>query len=129
MTNTGNKLIDTSVLVAFFNKDDDFHKDAIDVIKNLTSSVILLETVLNETLALLRKRISKEVATKAAKEFSRSTLFEMFISSDIVIKRSLNLFIDNKAKYSFTDCVVVTEAKERKATVLGFDKHFREFAL
>jgi len=131
MTLIGNTypLIDSSVLIAFFNGTDDFSQMAKRLISNQETPVIVLSAIAHESLALIRKRVSKQVATQAANQLLNSPFFILQTSGQEIISESLALFIKKKAKYSFVDCLVITEAQLKKSSVLTFDKHFKDFDL
>lgn len=131
MTPTGkvSSSIDTSVLVAFFNRDDEYFSQAKAIIAAQTVPVVLLDVVLHESLALLRKRVSKKVAVEAATQLFHSDFFEFHLSDETIITDALTLFISRKGKYSYADCVITTHTQQLKLPLLSFDPHFRELGL
>lgn len=126
---TGNPIafIDTSVFVAFFNKHDQYHKQALNLLVLQKTPIFILDAVLHESLALLRKRVGKDVAIQAAQYLQDSYFCTLFISPKSMLIKALALFIEKRGKYSYTDCILFLEAKLRDGGVLSFDRHFRDF--
>jgi len=128
---TGNNtaIVDSSVLVAFFNRNDEFFDRANEILASQKAPLLLQDIVFHETVALLRKRVSKSVATKAAQELTTSAFFRLQIGTLEVVAEAVNLFVEKKAKYSFADCVIVVVALRQKMPVISFDRHFRDFKI
>ena len=131
MTPTGNlsSIVDSSLLIAFFNKEDELFSRSKALLKSQESPLVIIDAVLHETLALLRKRVGKKIAHKAAEQFLDSAFFNIHFSGETVLKNALELFIAEKARYSFADCVIITEARIQKIPILTFDRHFKNFDL
>lgn len=128
---TGNPLVfvDTSVFVAFFNRQDQYHKQALDLLVLQKNPIFILDAVLHESLALLRKRVGKDVAVQAAQQLQDSHFCTLFISPKNMLIKALSLFIEKRGKYSYADCILVLEAQSRDGGILSFDRHFRDFEI
>lgn len=122
-------VVDTSVLVAFFNGEDLFFKEATAILGKSQWPLMLSESVANETLALLRKRVDKNTAISAAAQMQDPLLFDWMFSEKEEINTVLGQFIQYKAKYSYVDLVVALIAKKMQGCVLTFDSHFRELGV
>lgn len=125
---------DTSFLVAFYNKDDDRHKQVRifmgELIADKTdANFIITDYIFDETLTTILCRGGKRLAIEAAEKiFSSSSISIMTIDPEI-FGQAYDLFIDYAdQEWSFTDCSSIaflrTYFAEHPISVATFDKHF-----
>lgn len=119
-------IVDTSVLVAFFNKKDGFFDKASETLKRQDWPLVLIEPVVNETLALLRKRVNKQTAVAAAAQMQNLLLFDLVIPEREEVDRAMAMFIKHGGKYSYVDLVVTLITERLSGKVLTFDSHYQE---
>lgn len=118
-------VIDTSVLLAFFNETDDFHHQAVRLIVSTAKPFILLDIILNEVIALVRKRASNKDATQLAQKITDSKIFHWDQLKLLTVKKSLIKFILHNGRYSLVDCEIATYCQSHGLPVASFDKHFK----
>ncbi len=123
--------LDTSFIVALEDEDDQNHHTASLVWhkfkkhpKKLTTSTFIFD----ETVTVLRRRVSFKKASEVGKKLLKSSLAEIVHVSADDFESAWTLFLkyDDK-KLSFTDCV--SFAIMRKLSIrnaLTFDKHFQQ---
>ncbi len=139
-------LLDTSFLIAYLNKDDSFHKDAIAIKELLEGNslkpvFVITDYIYCETLQRLSScKAAISLVPKAAKEMCDT--FKIFNVNEKMFEASYKLFIEkNKYGYymSFIDCssagfirdIRKKENKDKRINidaVIAFDKHYNELA-
>lgn len=95
--------VDTSAWIAFFDQDDKFHTSAVDFIKRKERILITSNIVLHETIAVLTRRISKKVATKAGRFIFDEELTTCHVISNQQEQQAWNYFVNKKTPLSFVD--------------------------
>jgi uncharacterized protein len=134
-TETGMRIfVDTSAWFALNDRTDQFHKKARGFIESLKSAPILFITtdyVVDETLTLLRFKVSHREAMAFLRLFSRSPQVVREQAPPDHLKRADAIFSkyhDNP--WSFTDCVsfAFMEGKVLK-DVFTFDAKFSQFGM
>jgi len=120
-------LFDSSVLIAFFNRDDIFHKDTVNFINELIEHkeviVILPVIVFLEVTNVLSKKATK---------FNAEALFDIF---DTYEKLDLNfetakslIPIFKQVHLKTSDAIIFASAKLEDATIITWDEQFQKEA-
>jgi len=128
-------LIDSSVIIAFFNKRDKNHRRAVDLLKEaMTHNYGLIFTsdyVIDETVTYLLKRIRRaDVAIRAGKFLLGNLegfpdLFKIIFTNEDIFSRAWALFERlSKRGLSFTDCILLSIAKDYNLAIMTFDDDF-----
>ncbi len=122
--------VDTSAFLGWYNKSDQYHKQARPVWLTLEAEKRPLYTsnfVLDETLTLLARRTSYPFAAEQGEALYTSSLLTILrpsIADELVSLKLFEKYADQKI--SFTDCVSFTlMRKVGLSRVFTFDKHFR----
>jgi predicted nucleic acid-binding protein len=124
-------VIDTSVLVAFHNKQDSQHALAARLMGEFFSgrwgNALLLEYVVLETLTVLMNRRSLSTAIQAGKYFSQSQELE-FVPCSEFYEETLRFFYNQRTtKLSFVDAALaVTALAKTSGMILTFDGEFKK---
>lgn len=121
--------LDTSAFLAWYNKGDQYHKQAHPVWLALEAEKRPLYTsnfVLDETLTLLGRRTSYLFAAEQGEALYTSNLLTILRPSVADELASLKLFEKYAdQKVSFTDCISFTLMRKiGLKRVFTFDKHF-----
>lgn len=126
-------LIDTSAIIAYFSDSEAQHQDVVTAVTLLLSNgnaLGLLDSVLEETLAVVRKRISKKQAVHIAKNLVDRPVMKLITLSEDIVLQATALFVKHRGKYSYVDCSLVASAKNlHESTILTLDRDFRELGL
>lgn len=126
-------LIDTSAIISYFNDGEENHRTIVNTVKIALSqgdSLQVLDTVLEEVLAVFRKRISKDLSVRVAKFLIGRRVVEIIPIGQGLIKESVKLFVKYRGKYSYVDCSLAAWAKANQENIiLAVDKHFSELGL
>ena len=127
--------IDTSAFLALEDESDEHHEEAIrfrdqeilrDHYECSTTSYIL-----DETLTLIRIRLSIQASIEFSKKIRRSQIVKILSVSKQIEDKALDLFekYDDKT-FSFTDCVSFVVMQElRIQEGFTFDEHFVQVGL
>lgn len=117
-------LLDTSFLLAYYNKDDALHARAKALAEKLRGDEqIITDYILAEFLNVATHRTSKARATQFAKQLLGSDA-----SVPLTNARTLNYALriwDKKHKLSFTDATLVAHAINEEARIATFDNEFK----
>lgn len=121
--------VDTSFFKAFIDMKDDFHSQAVQILKKLQSANSLLITtnyILDETFTLIRSRCGLEAVQdfkKILEEFEVGLKIIRVLATDE--KNAWKYFLKDWSDLSFTDCVsFATMVRLGITQVATFDKDF-----
>ncbi len=119
---------DTSAWVALFDEKDRNFKTATDFFQELKQPLLITNFILNETITLLRCRVSHKLAVEVAKKFYAGKMAALSYITPQEEADALKLFEKYTDKtFSFTDCTsFVVMRKSGIVQAFTFDKHFRQ---
>jgi uncharacterized protein len=135
MAEIGLIFIDTSFIIAYFNKRDKYHKQARNIIqKSLEKSPNLLFTlsdyVFDELMTLLKiKNINSTIISKIGEQIIKSSLWRIIQLDEEVFNRTWQMFNKYHDKeWSFTDTSSFALMETLNITYyLSYDHHFAQF--
>ena len=119
--------LDSSVIIAYYNKKDQHHKNAINLIKNLSlgkEDIIISEYIFSECVTVLFLRL---------KNLKKVSSIGNTLKNVPTISINKNLFNytwelfknQENTKLSFTDCSILTSMKQEGINKLAtFDREF-----
>ena len=113
------RLLDTSVIVAYLNEDDELHYKTKEVDLNMTA---FNELVLAEVANVLQKRVGE----KAKVRQFLNTIIEttpMVLNTAGELQEAIKIFFEHYPKVSFTDAALSAQAKALNVEVLTFDEN------
>lgn len=121
-------LVDTSVLYGAFQKRDQFHEEALPIVKGADSRAlpicVVLDFVLAETMNALTQELAHEETTKALSMLRTSSGFEIRRTTNEVWNIGLGVY-EQYAHLSLVDAVLTAYAHEANAPYLySFDDGF-----
>ena len=122
--------LDSSYFKALIDKDDDFHKEAIDIFTLLNeqkTQLITTNYIIDETLTLLRVKKNLQSVIKLRDMINAGspiiTIYRVISEDDA---DAWHWFVKNWSWLSFTDCVSFAVMKRLDLThVATFDQHFK----
>ncbi len=117
-------IIDSSVLVAFYNENDAHHKKAVEIIGDLDKETSFIsDYIVNETISVALRKIGLEKA-KGIVEFlmNKRNLIVGYTSQED-FKEVVEIFKNQSGGLSFVDCSIVYMAKTMNMEVASFDKN------
>ena len=123
--------LDTSFLVAFYNKGDKNHSKARRLISDADKSTafVISDYVFDEILTVLLVRGGKSMSVEAGRKILEDEMVDILqIDEDIFEKAWLvyQSFLDKE--WSFTDCTSYVLMKNLSiVTGASFDDHFNQF--
>ncbi len=123
--------LDTSGLVAFFDKKDVHHAEARGLFEKIARErirIIMTDYVLNECITMVLMRKNHATAVKAGDFIFDSKALELVWLDEEVKRKAWEYCKRHSDKnYSFTDCTSFVLMKEVKVTkYLSFDDHFKQ---
>jgi predicted nucleic acid-binding protein len=121
------KLIDSSVLIAFFRKNDSCHNQALDLFFKF-DRFLVLDYVLAETLTVLKQKSGQSV-TAACNDFIQNSdcfVWEK-ITSDYFLD-TVEFVTSTNNKLSFVDTLLLLKSKRENLEILTFDKELKKIA-
>jgi len=123
-------IADSSGLVSLALSADSNHKQAVLIagqIEKNNKTLILPGEIFAETINILGKKVSKEIAVFTADKILKSDLFQIVESSNAQRLSALEKFQKQSRSVSFTDCVVMAFADHFDTKdIFGFDGIFKK---
>jgi predicted nucleic acid-binding protein len=111
-------LIDTGVFFAFYSLRDKHHYDSLGLIAHLVKGRwgrgFITDHILDETLNILKYRISPETSKAFIEVFIDKGIVEILYTESNIEKEALKIFVKNLGRkgFSYTDAVTVAVIKE-----------------
>ncbi len=122
-------IADSSGLVSLISEDDSNHELAIKVseeLSGLNSLIIVPSDVFSETLNVIGRKLSHELAINVGKEIISSSTYSVIETDGLLREAALNIFAKQAESVSYTDCVVMAFADNfNSKDIFGFDKAFK----
>ncbi len=117
-------IIDSSVLVAFYNEKDVHHEKAVEIIKTLDKETSFIsDYIINETISVALRKIGLKKA-KGIAEFlmnKRNLIVTYTMQEDF--KEIIEIFKNQNDNLSFVDCHLMWMTKTLGLEVASFDKN------
>ena len=113
-------ILDSSILIAFYNEEDSQHLKALKIVNNLDGKIIFVHPYVIE-------EVSTVLTYKSGVANAKKFLNNVLNSENVMIhwnnvKEEINFFIKLNKKISFTDSALVNLSKNKKIPLLTFDK-------
>lgn len=130
----GTVYVDTSGWKAYYDEEDEWHREARNFLDSLASKranlrgFLTSDYVLDETITLIRFAHSQTKAVEFAKAVVSSKATRIVYTGEEVFVQALELFEESKDKeWTFTDCVSFTIMRlQNVTTCFSFDPHFKQ---
>jgi predicted nucleic acid-binding protein len=114
------KLLDTSYLIAYHNKDDKHHQRAREI---EVENRVINDYIYTEVIDILYSRRGKDKANEYGKFLNKST--KMVRVSKPIFKKAVQNFKDKDI--SFIDASIAATAQKLDMKLVSFDKDFDQF--
>lgn len=115
------KILDSSVIVAFFRDNEENHKKAVDLIQG-SEDFVILDYVLAEVATVLKLRESLELAEIAIGYLKSTDGIKVHETEPELFWSTINFFSKNKNRLSFTDTLLLLLSREHRIPLVTFDK-------
>lgn len=124
--------IDTGAFIALTDADDENHKAAKTLYKNVTEKgtrFVTTNFIVCETLNYLRSRASHNVAVIFRENLKKSGLIKIINIAPVIEDSAFQIFKQYTDKdFSFTNCTSFSIMKSLNIRkVFAFDKHFEQY--
>jgi len=117
-----NILLDSCVWIGLCDANDSLHQKAFSLVEGLDSDrLFLCDHVFAEVMTRLRRKTGKE-GCFAFLRFLKNFGMTINVSDRDILLKCTSIFLNKDEDLSFTDCLLLAEAKENKMKVLTFDK-------
>jgi predicted nucleic acid-binding protein len=121
-------LVDASFLFSITYSHDKWHKDCVEVVRNLRHKFIVPVTVLPEVTHLLRKRLGHKIMREFVREVSVSNWHIENLYDEDMERASELLSVYADARLDFADATIVAMAERLGVeTILTLDR--RDFSV
>lgn len=122
------KVIDACFLIAYYNKNDVFHKRAIEISKEFIANedeLIILDHVFDEVMGVVLNRLKDMKKIKIIGKDILSTIGITHIRED-TFHKAWDIFLgQDGTRFSFTDCIIRSYLEQyRIKDLVTFDKEF-----
>lgn len=118
-------LIDSSVLIAFFNELDSCHQKAVKLITEINKKPNILHVhvlVLMETLTVLKQKVAFDEFSQYSKTLMNQEAFTLINGFFYYEDMPFNKIFFKKNKLSFIDSFLIDYSKSQKLPLLTFDQ-------
>ncbi|KJU82849.1 PilT domain protein [Candidatus Magnetobacterium bavaricum] len=122
--------VDTSALVAFFDKSDNHHLEAIakmKVIKQQKIKLLMSDYIFDETVTMVLAKVGHKIAVEVGESILNQHIIKIVSLSDAIKRRAWEYFKRHNDKiYSFTDCTSFVLMEEKGISYyFSFDDDFK----
>src|SRR3989344_2871755 len=122
-------LVDTNVLIAFFNEKDERKERATELLKRVSArefgTPYLSDYVFDEFMTFTYARLKDKRKTLEIGKNILSNELELSFCTPEVFREAFELF-EKTSGLSFTDCIIAASALEQGASVASFDEGFKQ---
>lgn len=124
--------IDTSGFKAYFDKKDENHEKALEMVERIEKEgheIITTDYVFDETITLTRVACDLRTALKFSRMIAESNIVSLVNIDKEIFRDALKIFEKySEVNLSFTDCTSFVVMKNHGIKkYFSFDKHFRIF--
>ncbi len=121
--------IDTSALVALFDRSDNNHQKAkilLEIIRNNKRKLLMSDYIFDETITTVLSNAGHKTAVEIGEFILGSNIVELSWLDESIIMKAWEYFKRHSDKeYSFTDCTTFMLMKEMKlSNFFSFDEDF-----
>jgi predicted nucleic acid-binding protein len=118
-------LLDSSVILAFFNEEDMFHDKSVELFKEYEKhgrSLAVSDYILNECLTVMLRRTNLKKSKDMLDSILNYDNLELFHLNDDGFMATIEEFKNQNDGLSFIDCSILWIAKKNGFQVATFDK-------
>lgn len=121
------RILDSSVLVAFYRDNEFHHAKAVDLIQS-SEDFVIPDYVLAEMATVLKIREGLEVAEKALSRLTSIDGIKIHETQPELFWSAVSFFSKNKNKLSFIDTLLLLLSRENRIPLVTFDKKLAKMA-
>jgi len=122
--------VDTSFLIAFYNKNDEKHFEARKFLQACDKTLLIItDYIFDEFLTVLLARENKLLSLQSGEKILNDKNVRLLKVDNEIFQKAWEIYRNFKDKqWSFTDCTSYVLMKNLLIdTGLSFDEHFRQF--
>ena len=122
--------VDTSFLIAFYNKNDEKHFEARKFLQICDKTLLIItDYIFDEFLTVLLARENKLLSLQSGEKILNDKNVRLLKVDNEIFQKAWEIYRNFKDKqWSFTDCTSYVLMKNLLIdTGLSFDEHFRQF--
>lgn len=119
-------LIDSSIIISFFRKNEILHKDAVEIIKN-SKKLLIIDYVLSEILTVLKMREWFDIANLCLDFLENNNDIEILNISQENFLDAKEIFKKYNNNLSFVDILLFVVKKDKNLKLATFDKDLVKF--
>ena len=102
-------VIDSNIFVAFYYQDDESHKQALEILKDLDDKLLIVHPyVIQETATVLAYKLGQAAAVQFLSDVKTA---ENILIPAVNVKEDIQSFIEVGKKLSFTDTALIALAQ------------------
>jgi predicted nucleic acid-binding protein len=119
-------LIDSSVFIAYFYKEDSQHLKAVKLLEDLFYDrhyFFYTDYVFSEVIAILNRKAGYPIAKIVADHLFYNGQCSIIYTDPAIFYKVRNRFCDQKTELSFVDLSLIEIAQERKMDLVTFDQN------
>lgn len=121
------KLLDSSVIVAFFRIGDSCHKKAVEIFFE-KDDFLLTDHVISEVLTVLKLKEDFEVVQKCVDFLTSVQGIRIHETQPELFWSAMDFFQKTKNRLSFTDTLLLLLSRENRIPLVTFDKELAKLA-
>lgn len=121
------KILDSSVIIAFFRIREENHKKAVSIFFK-EDSFVVPDYVFSEVLTVLKQKEGLETVRKCTDFLMNTKNVEMQTIDLEVFSEAMKFFVSQKNKLSFVDTLLLIFSKFKNYPLLTFDKELGKMA-
>ncbi|MFH0713302.1 MAG: PIN domain-containing protein [Candidatus Micrarchaeota archaeon] len=118
-------IIDTSVFIAFYDKQDPKHQKATELIRQADEQgkLFISDYIINETATVALRKMGIEKAKEITDTLINSEKIIVGYTTQEDFKEIVEIFKNQNDSLSFVDCSIILMAKSLNMEVASFDKN------
>lgn len=120
-------ILDSSVIIAYFRKDEAHHEKAEEIF-NTHENLIIPGVIVGEALSILKMKEGLKVAEDCAYFLENSVGIRIVMTEETTFQSAMRFFISKKNNLSFIDTMLLNYAKQKGIRIATFDKELNIIA-
>ena len=119
-------LVDSSVIIATFRKNEVHHKEALNIVE-YAQEIVILDYVLSEVLTVLKMRESTDIALKCLDFLTNNNNIHIRQLHHSELTKAIIFFKENKNTLSFVDTALIIYSRSHTYSFATFDKELQKY--
>lgn len=120
------KILDSSVIIALFRKNEKLHKKALQLILDDDGIFVVPDYVLSEVLTVLKMREGLEVMKNCLDFLENSEDFKIYYTDKLIFGKAVERLRNTDNNLSFVDTLLLELSNLENLDLLSFDKEINK---